>query len=200
VIKVAYIIGKHENAGMFSGIDWSKYDSFGLNHAAKILKTKYGFTGHKVVEDYYIENEIPYIATSPLFEEIEPSSNIDYIKQMYTGISFSFVNESDNALQGYIDAAIDKKDIKYPNYFTVLHLAIFYCLKRGYKEIVLIGCANKNGDIGSVESNTNEKTLQYQRYHTDAIIRLSPVKIWRCENINDLNLNHENNKTYTEHS
>jgi hypothetical protein len=186
-MKTAYIIGKHENAAYFSGIDWKKYDSYGLNEAALLLKTKWGFTGHEHIESKYIDVGVNYICTKPTFENTQPRLSCDTIKQIPPPKCFIFENESDEILSKYIKAAITQKDIPYPNYWTILHLAIFYCLKH-YDEIALIGCANKKGDLGGVGSNSSEKHQDYQRYHTDRLIELSPKKIWRCENINDLNL------------
>ena len=186
-MKTAYIIGKHENAAYFSAIDWKKYDSYGLNEAAMLLKTKWGFTGHQHIESKYIDLGVNYICTKPTFENTQPRLSFDTIKQLYTSIAFTWVYESDEVLLKYIKAAIAQKDIAYPNYWTILHPAIFYCLKH-YDEIVLIGCANKKGDLGAVGSNSSAKHQDYQRYHTDRLIKLSSKKIWRCENINDLNL------------
>jgi hypothetical protein len=145
------------------------------------------FTCLQHIESKYIDNGVNYIATKPLFENTQPRLAVDTIKQLYTSIAFTWVHESDEILLKYIEAAIAQKDISYPNYWTILHLAIFYCLKH-YDEIVLIVCANIKGDLGAVGSNSSPKHQDYQRYHTDRLIELSPKKIVRCENINDLNL------------
>jgi hypothetical protein len=152
-----------------------------------LLKTKWGFTGHQHIESKYIDNGVNYIATKPLFENTQPRLAVDTIKQSPPQKCFIFENESDEILLKYIDSAIAQKDIAYPNYWTILHPAIFYCLKH-YDEIVLIGCANKKGTLGGSYSNEEVKTQDYQRYHTDRLIKLSSKKIWRCENINELNL------------
>jgi len=186
-MKIAYIIGKHENAAFFSCIDWSKYDSYGLNHAALQLKTKYGFTGHAKIEKLFIKQKKQYISTFPMFEGVNPNKPIDSIRQYHPKIASDFANESDEILKMFIDSAIQEKDFVYPQYWTILHCAIFYCLKH-YDEIVLIGCANTKGDLQPFGSNASDRHLNYQRYHTDKLIELSPKKIWRCENINDLNL------------
>jgi hypothetical protein len=87
------------------------------------------FTCLQHIESKYIDNGVNYIATKPLFENTQPRLAVDTIKQLYTSIAFTWVHESDEILLKYIEAAIAQKDISYPNYWTILHLAIFYCLK-----------------------------------------------------------------------
>lgn len=171
----AYILGKHESVLNYSHINWSEKESYGLNEAAQVMNTKYGFTGHESLVYFYGVHQIPFVFTSKSFEynEINHPLIIDKIKSLILKKVLNSIKESDISLRFYLSAAKNNEDIQYPNYWSILHLAIFYLIKKGYNNIELIGCNNTKGDIPKYGSNTSEEKLKYVNYHTQKIINLA---------------------------
>ena len=146
--------------------------SFGLNYAAIKYKTKYAVAGHDVVINLYRENKISFIGVLPTFDlAIFPIACIDYIKNDTTA---SRNNDwTDDDVRFYIKAATQNKDIGYPNMLTILHLAIYFCIKNKYTIIDLFGCQNNYDEVETSHAYDKEAAPLMRKY-TDAMVRIAP--------------------------
>jgi len=85
-------------------------------------------------------------------------------------------------IEPFIRAAIEKQDTDYPNYWTTLHPAIFYCIKKGFTKIYLAGCNNTPGKIKDASEPLN---LAYMKRHTDRIINVAKKHSIQIIQLND---------------
>jgi len=183
----AYIIGSSPSG--IVNIDCQNNDTYGLNRAAIDYNTKFAFSGHEEVIRTFIEKGIKnIIITFPLFEYKKNNFiYTDYIKHFQDIEIGNLIYKSDSYVEKYILHAINGDDIDYPNYMTVCHCAIHYCIKQGYKEIDLIKCHQDydkyEGDGKLFSSNyiwefrhTNRELfyqIPYMRFHTAKMIRIA---------------------------
>ena len=130
---------------------WEKKNSFGLNRAAIDYQTEFAFTGHEEWIQKYRELRMKnVIAIDPLFENIHVEA-IDYIKYD--------MGEARNPEMGveycreWVQRAIRKEDIGYHNRLSILHMAMFYVIKKGFKQIDIIGCANNYDKINGYNAH-----------------------------------------------
>ncbi|MFA6260384.1 MAG: hypothetical protein WC760_02880 [Bacteroidia bacterium] len=147
-----------------------EYDhSYGLNYAASKRNTQFAFTGHQKVYDTYIHLGIlDIIGIDPTFEGRKFPDLLDVIR-FDPHQAHNYDCSEDYAMR-YVIAAIAGEDIAYPNRMTILHLAMFYCLKKGYTEIDLLACANNYDELGSISQDHERGNAPYMRAFTGAIV------------------------------
>jgi len=121
-------------------------DSYGLNQAALWHRTEFGFSGHKpITDEYKAHRGVQFITIDPCFELKHIENAYDYIK--WDAHETRSYDCSVEYCLKYVKSAINGEDIAYPNRLTILHMALFYVLKKGYKDIDLIGCANNYDEL-----------------------------------------------------
>jgi hypothetical protein len=159
-----------------SGIvpDITGVESFGLNRAAITHKTKYAFAGH---DDNLMEYErlgmFNVVTIDPTFEGSPrwKFPHCGHIQQAVPGSVFDMQEQRDSTILTMIQHAQRNEDVEYPNYWTILHLCIFYVIKLGFTEIDLVGC---QCDYEKYEHNSYDaEKAPYMRLHTEKIIRLA---------------------------
>jgi hypothetical protein len=167
--KTAYILGKGASLSDHLHIDWSSKVSYGLNEAAVVANTQYGFTGHEKKIDFYEENAKKYVLAYPTFEfnYLKPPLAVDFINNYAPDVYYTLTNERKEFIDFQVDLAANGIDYRFRQYGTILHLAIFYLILKGHKKINLIGC---RGECNSIPPYVNTGNRKYQRHHTDLII------------------------------
>ena len=149
---------------------WGNCHDYTLNYGQGQV-TGYGFAGHIKEIEYYRANKIKFIAVSPCFEDLIVDDCIDSIKGDWDASRNN--NWTDDDVRYYLKSAKENKDIGYQNMLTVLHLAIYFCIKNGYAEIDLFGCQNNYDEIESSLAYDKEASPLMRKY-TDAMVRLAP--------------------------
>lgn len=173
------------------------YFSIGLNHIAFEFNTKYAFTGHKAVYEYYLENKISkdkIILINPLAEEESIIDTFDYIEYDINDrnvFTYNYVYRDNKHFRHFLEAAINNESIPYPNYFSVLASAIYYLIKNKYNNIVLAGCNGDRERVGNwehLDENPNEKMIKYRIFHQTKLIQIAKeynINIIQCNNYNE---------------
>lgn len=168
-----YIIGKNISAATFPKDFFKDKTTIGLNHAATIFNTTYGFTGHTWEVKNYDLAGYPLekrIYTNPLFEKTIAEGGFSYINQRENpSIDRLELQPDDVIIENIEDALSGAVECDFDNFWTILHLAIFWCIQRGHRDIRLIGCNNTYGSIHKDDMRHHH----FVRYHTDRIIELS---------------------------
>lgn len=172
----AYIIGSSLSG--IVGIDCQNTECYGLNWAAINHKTKYAFSGHNTILDEFKRLGIKnVIGCDPTFENssIQNYQTIDSIKQGVPQSVFDLIDQDDKEVKKMIFNAVSGVECAYPNYWTVLHLAIFYLIKKGFKEIDLICCHNdyEKYPTTKYEIEYHRTRAPYMRTHTGKIVELA---------------------------
>ena len=135
---------------------FDKKNSIGLNHAALWYNTEYAMTGHEWIYRQFLEAKLTkIILIDPLFEG-KTLKSYDSI-----GYDMDESRNPDNSVKScekYVKSAIRGENIQYPNRLSILHLALFYVLKKGAKEVELLGCANNYNQFREYNEFQKETT------------------------------------------
>lgn len=165
---IRHIIGKHSSAQEFIDLNWRELDGVGLNDAAVIFNTRYAMTGHGDIMPILAGRQI--IVTYPSFENEDFRNSpgvIDHIRQGVPQHVMLREPESQASIEDVMLCAINGVDRAYPNYWTVLHLAIFHAILRGYRRIFVYGC---NHETGCLPGYQEGRYYEYIEQHTLKII------------------------------
>jgi len=164
-----YIIGKHPRGLEYKGLaDWPNVNSIGLNDASYIYGTKYAMTGHWDSLEFIYQNGY---TTNVIIPDTPFEDCID-IKYPAFRIGHALIDTTKDqpyrlVLQMVKDA-IKKKDRRYFQFWTILHLAICYVLIQGAKEITLIGCNQTDGTLYGMLPG---ERMDYQYRHTVMMLK-----------------------------
>jgi len=167
----AYIIGKNQSAKQHINFNPADVDSFGLNQAAIWYNTKWAITGHESVYNELIKAGLGnIILPDPLFEgkSINNLVHIDSIRHKKGFYALNFQETPDHEIEYLIANAAEGRDIHYDNYYTILHICLYYCIKKGYREIDLFGCNNTYP-----EKPSDKHLADYMRLHTGKMIEIA---------------------------
>lgn len=171
------VIGKNPKVvNHLAALNWPEVicNSIGLNEAATLFATDYAITGHGKVHKTLIENGI-----KPN-QIIVPLSPFDAV-QLYEGNRAMFgdfirhdwvsdaVDMPFSEMERYVQAAIAKNDIPYPQFWSVLHLAIFYAIKNGAEIITIAGCNHTKGVLHGMLAGADDKN-DYLYRHTSLLV------------------------------
>jgi hypothetical protein len=164
-----YIIGKHPRGLEYKGLaDWQNVNSIGLNDASYLYGTKYAMTGHKkplesIYENAYTTNVI--IPDTPFCKDIQIIHPAIRIRHGHIETS---KDQPYHVVKRMVEDAIKKRNRKYFQFWTILHLAICYVLMQGAKEITLIGSNQTNGTLPGMLPGAK---MDYQRRHTEMMVK-----------------------------
>lgn len=138
------IIGKHTNAYQF--LHAIKGTTIGLNQAALAHKTDFAMTGHQVIYNmlkstcYHPER---IIATNPMFEQPSHVQAKHHINYLHKPDIINLTPYTYKQVSHFVNMAISRGlAANYPNWWTILHLAMFFALAHNPKSITIIGCDN----------------------------------------------------------
>ncbi len=163
------IIGKHTNAYQF--LHAIKGTTIGLNQAALAHKTDFAMTGHQVIynmlkcTEYHAER---IIATNPMFEppfHVQAKHHINYLHKPDIINLTPYTYEK---VAHFVNIAISRGlTANYPNWWTILHLAMFFALAHNPKSITIIGCDNTPAPYSPYPDMLHH---DYVRQHTHHLV------------------------------
>lgn len=179
-IKTAYIIGKHESVKGFANLIPCLNNTYGINHAALWYNTQFAFTGHEEIFKLFFEggeySPVPHdhiIVAQPFFEGTKAhlSQYAASIKQNSNEDVHKYVDLTDGELRYHMLNAFQKNiNFYFPNYWTSLHLLIFYLIWHGFNEIHIMGC---NLEVCDTLSNLTQEQCEYAKRHTTRMINIA---------------------------
>jgi hypothetical protein len=164
------IIGKHPSA--YQHLHLVSGQTIGLNQAALAFKTDFAMSGHDVVIDMFkLTGFFPErtIACYPSFE----GTNHRTPHWIKNGQYRQTIERKDLPLEwieNFVISAVNR-DHKalYPNFWSILHLAMFYAVSNGATKLILIGVDNTPS--GS-EMYPDMVHHDYVRKHTAILVEL----------------------------
>ena len=189
-MSIIYILGKNKTIDTFPKDYFEGKVTLGLNHQAVKFNTSLGITGHDHVIDFWNESEYPerrWIVTDPTFEGRNHLGALRRINQKVKPEVMNLEKQSDEDIfENIANALSGCHNCRYDNYWTILHLAIFWSIRQGFDKINLIGCNNTKGVSGDY---TEMQNIEYAKYHTERIIELADQVgieiIWHKEFLQD---------------
>lgn len=168
------IIGKHPNApkqlAELNHLD--AYNSIGLNEAAALFRTRYAITGHGSVLDRLHANGVQAEQIIGVLSPFDPLQ----IWQGSTPRIGDFIRHdwqpefSQEQMDAMVQAARENRDINYGQWWSVLHLAVFYALKKGAQGITIIGCDHTPGTLPGMVKGAEEH-FDMLRRHTEMLVK-----------------------------
>jgi len=185
---IAYIVG----SSPFGTLPFNAKETecIGLNVASIDYNTKYAIAGHEInMNEFKRAGLDNVIAVLPSFDAVPTTIKYtDYIKHSSPNEVYCLQEVSDDFIEEKIISAINNEDCEYPNFMTVLHLAIFYWIKKGYRKIELHKCNldwliamhdetetlhKRITDYNATWVDTATKQQPYMIYHTEKMIRIA---------------------------
>ena len=163
------IIGKHTNAYHF--LHAIKGTTIGLNQAALAHKTDFAMTGHEAImtmlkaTPYYPER---VISLTPMFEQTNHPTKyrIGNLQDRGTIERKRYTYEQ---VLSYVQIANTQGiKAKYPNWWTILHPAIFFAVAHHPKSITIIGCDNTPAPHNPYPDMIHHS---YARQHTGRMVK-----------------------------
>jgi len=164
------IIGKHPSA--YQHLHRVSGQTIGLNQAALAFHTDFAMSGHDVVIDMFkLTGFFPdrTIACYPSFEGSWPKSKY-HVKHLHVPDIIAKKQMPINWIENFVAAAVNRDTSKgYPNFWTILHLAMFYAVSHGATKLILIGVDNTPSASTMYPDMINH---DYARKHTAILVQL----------------------------
>lgn len=137
------IVGKNKSILSYPFNFFARRHSIGINQAASLFNTQFGFSAHKSVikelREHFPDGRLKGIT----FAAKEIPCDIGHVDGLFEYIKYDPLPLD----QGYVSTCVEHalagdKDFGYRMHSTSLHLLMFWAIYSGYKVVNLMGCNN----------------------------------------------------------